>query len=223
MVKKSVAIIMVFSMLLMTACGKEADPVAEVTVTEETSSVEEIKDIPTEAASSDASEDDLSQIKAAGDVEVDKGLFNVELTIPAEFVGDVTQEKLDESVAEKGYKSATLNEDGSVTYVMTKSQHEELVKVIEGEINDGMKGMIGSEDYPDITDVTANSDYTSFAITTKNAEPNMNETLSVMIYYMYGGMYAVFNGEKAENIHVDFVNADSGEVISSADSKNMGK
>ncbi len=39
---------------------------------------------------------------------------------------------------------------------------------------------------------------------------------------MYGGMYGVFSGEKPENVHVEFVNADSGEVISSGDSKDMG-
>ena len=50
----------------------------------------------------------------------------------------------------------------------------------------------------------------------------MSESFSVMALYMYGGMYAIFNGEDAENIHVDFVNADTGEVISSADSKNLG-
>lgn len=33
--------------------------------------------------------------------------------------------------------------------------------------------------------------------------------------------YHIFNGTTVDNIHVDYVNADSGEIISSADSKDM--
>ena len=43
-----------------------------------------------------------------------------------------------------------------------------------------------------------------------------------MAFYTYGGMYAIFNGETVDNIHVDFVNTDTGEVISSANSSDMG-
>ena len=35
-------------------------------------------------------------------------------------------------------------------------------------------------------------------------------------------MYGIFAGEEADNVHVDFVNADSGEIISSANSEDMG-
>ena len=45
--------------------------------------------------------------------------------------------------------------------------------------------------------------------------------MSIIVFYMYGGMYAIFNGSDVGNIHVDFVNADSGEIINSADSSDM--
>ena len=174
---------------------------------------------PTE---SDTADDGMKQLEAIGNVDVDKGLFDVTLTIPKDFVGDTTQEKLDESAKEHGYQSATLNADGSVTYVMTKAQHREMMDGITESINNSLAEMVGSEDYPNITAVTANDDFTSFTITTKNAEPDMSESFAVIGLYMYGGMYAIFNGETADNIHVDFVNADSGEIISSANSEDMG-
>ena len=43
-----------------------------------------------------------------------------------------------------------------------------------------------------------------------------------MALYMYGGMYGIFAGEKVDNVQVDFVNADSGEIISTGNSKDMG-
>jgi hypothetical protein len=81
--------------------------------------------------------------------------------------------------------------------------------------------MVGSENYPNITSITTNDNYTSFTITTKNATPDTSESFAVLGMYIYGGMYAVFSGEEVDNIHVDYVNADSGEIISSSDSSDM--
>ncbi len=163
------------------------------------------------------------QIEAIGDINVDKGIFDVTLTIPADFAGDVTQEELDETAKENGYQSATLNSDGSVTYVMTKAQHKEMLSGIKESIDQTLNEMVGSEDYPNITAITANEDFTVFTVTTKNDEPDFAESLAVVGFYMYGGMYAVFSGDEVDNIHVDFINADTGEIISSADSSEMGE
>lgn len=223
MKKSIVAVILslVMSVTMTSGCGKKAeapgpDPAPAVETPADQSEETDI------TAENDDFEKSMKQVEAIGDVDVDKGLFDVTLTIPKDFIGDdMTQEKLDESVKEKGYKSATLNGDGSVTYVMTKAQHKEMVDGIKESINETLAEMVGSEDYPNITDVTANDDFTSFTITTKNTEPDLSESFAVMGLYMCGGMYAIFNGVKVDNIHVDYVNADSGEIISSANSKDM--
>ena len=82
--------------------------------------------------------------------------------------------------------------------------------------------MIGSEDYPNATAAEHNDNYTSFTVTTKSEELGFNESFSVLSFYIYGGMYNSFNGTPADNIHVDFINEASGEVIDSFDSENMG-
>lgn len=177
----------------------------------------------TQTADSDTeTDDDFSELEALGDVEVDEGLFNVELTIPKDFIGETTQEELDKIASEKGYKSATLNEDGSVTYIINKKQHKEMLDGITQSIDESLAEMVGSESYPNITNVEANSDYTHFTVTTKNTELDMAESFSVMGFYMYGGMYGIFSGKEVENVQVDFVNADTGEIIESANSKDAG-
>ena len=56
---------------------------------------------------------DASSSDGSGMVEVDSGLFNVTITVPATFVEEgATQESLDATAKEEGYKSITLNEDG---------------------------------------------------------------------------------------------------------------
>ena len=39
---------------------------------------------------------------------------------------------------------------------------------------------------------------------------------------MMAGVYNTFNGTPVDNVHIDFVNADTGEVISSSDSADSG-
>lgn len=214
--KKKVIAVLLTTCLVFTGCGESksssASEPAETTPAEETA----------QDAEEETEDDESSDLDALGDLEVEKNLFDVTITVPADFVGETTQEELDAEAAEIGYK-VTLNEDGSATYVMTKGQHKELMKGISDSINESFSEMIGSEEYPNITDISANDDFTSFTVTTKNSEPDMNESFAVMIFYMSGGMYQIFNGTTADNIHVDYVNADSGEVISSADSKDMAE
>lgn len=169
----------------------------------------------------DSTEENVADINSLGDVEVEKELFDVNITVPADFVGEATQEELDKVAEEKGFQSITLNEDGSATYVMTKSQHKKLMEETATNINDQLQEMVGSEDYPNFTDIKANSDFTEFTVTTTSTELDLTESFSVMAFYMYGGMYAIFNGETVDNIHVDFINADTGNIISSSDSSDM--
>lgn len=157
-------------------------------------------------------------------VEVEKQLFDVTLTLPASYIDEgTTQEKLEEEIkSNKGIKSVKLNEDGSVTYKMTKKAHQEMVQSIADSIDEAMKEMVGSEDCPDFVDVSANEDYTTFTVKMSANELSLNEAFSVIAFYFYGGMYGAYNGETPENIHVDFVNADTGEIIESSDSADAG-
>lgn len=154
-------------------------------------------------------------------IEVDENLFTMELTIPADFVGETTQEELNQTAEQEGIKSITLNEDGSATYVMTKKKHKEMMKKIKEGIDKELNALVGSEDYPNFTKVEANKDYTLFTITTTSTELDFAESFSVLNFYLQGGLYNAFNGTPVDNIHVDFINADSGEVIESSDSSDM--
>lgn len=215
--KKVLAVVLTGS-LLLTGCGGGSSSSA----VEAPSSVAESSVVASDlskVAESSAS-DIASVLDALGDVDVEKELFDVTITIPSDYMEGATQEDLDAKASEIGYK-VTLNDDGSATYVMTKKQHKDMMDGISDSIKSSLNEMVGSEDYPNVTGISANDDFTVFTITTRNTEPDMNESFAVMALYMYGGMYHIFNGTTVDNIHVDYVNADSGEIISSADSKDM--
>ena len=71
---------------------------------------------------------------------IEKGLFDVTLNVPAEYIDEgITQEQLDRTVKEeKELKSATLNNDGSVTYVMSKSQHKKMMEEIKENLDNSL-------------------------------------------------------------------------------------
>ena len=158
------------------------------------------------AASTSASEDGMN---------VEKNLFSVTLTYPASMVDEgTTQDSLnDEIKGIDGIKSATLNEDGSVTYIMTKAYHKQIMDDMAQTIDESMAEMVGSADYPNFTKVEANEDYTVFTVTTKSKSLSLDESLSLLQFYTEGAFYSVVSGNDADSIHVDFVNADTGEVI----------
>ena len=148
------------------------------------------------------------------------GLFNVALTIPAEYVEGTTQKELNKQAKEGTFKSATLNKDGSVTYVMSKSQHKEILNTLKDSIADELNKIPNSTDYPNVTKVEANDDYTKFTVTTASTELSFEEQFLSVQLYIYGGMYNAFNN-LSPVISVDYVNADSGATIYSGKSSDI--
>lgn len=220
--KKFVCLILAASMLLsLCACGQSAGSTGDVSAQPDGASEEPAAEENAGSAEDDL-DDDLNALDALGDIETDKGLFNVTLTIPADFVDEgTTQDSLDQQAKKSGWRSATLNEDGSVTYVITKAQHKEMMDGVRETIDTAIKEMIGSEDYPSITAIDVNDDYTQFKVTLSDDEMGLMDAFSTLAFYMYGAMYHVFNGTEAGNISVQYINGSTGEVIEEANSADM--
>lgn len=216
--KKALLTTIFICTLSLTACGSKSAP--ETTVA--TTAAPVVETTIEETIEKDELEEAVSAIEAVGSVTVEKELFDVKLTIPADFIGETTQEELEAEAKENGYK-VVLNEDGSATYEMTKSQHKKMMEEIKESLVQSITEMVGSEEYPNFTDIKYNDDFTEFTITTKSTELDMMESISTFMFYMSGGLYNIYNGTPVDNVHLEFVNADSGEVIYSSDSSNVGK
>lgn len=214
--KKLIVISLIISIFIIVGCGDKEE--VEI-VTETGNQLVEESETSTKTEAN-TGQSDLSELEAIGEIEVEKELFDVILTIPAEYIGEATQEELDIMANDAGYESISLNEDGSATYVMTKRQHKELLETMSDSIQSTLQSMIASEEYPNITSVETNDNFTQFTITTTSTELSLAESFSVMGFYMYGGMYSIFEGTDIENISVTFINANSGEIITTANSSD---
>lgn len=212
--KKKLLLLFLVGTLQLSACGSDnATDQSETTNTK--TNVENGTD------KSPETEPSVENVDVIGDIDVDKGIFDVVLTIPSDFVGEKTQEDLDNLANELGFKSIVLHEDGSATYTMTKKQHKQILSEYKDQIDTSLNEMIGSDDYPNFIKIEPNDNYTEFTVTTKSTELDLAESFSVLSFYLYGGLYSSFSGEKIDNISVTFVNADSGEIIETANSSDM--
>lgn len=241
--KKGIAIFLVIVFAFSTfSCGtKKDDSTAssgenkstESIAAEDTSTAEQEKHIEETAAVSvsEATEDisstedddfekDMEELSAIGDVEVENGILTVSITIPAELVGEITQEELDEGNG-TNYVSAVINDDGSVTYKMTKAQHKEMLASLVKGFDEGIQEMVDDNENYSIASVTYNEDFTVFDVTMDGNELGLGDSFSVMAFYMYGGMYGIFTGKRPEHVVVNFYDPE-GNLIESGDSAYFG-
>ena len=201
------AIIMV---VVMVGCG--AKGLVEETVPTQEPVIGEVVEEEDVAVEADVEEDPGKEEKP---IEVVEEAFDVTLTIPKDWVGDeATQEHFDGQAKENGWKSATLNEDGSVTYVMTKTQHKKMVDDLAQGIEDFFEERIAESDGGKYVSITANNGYTEFTVVTKESKTDIFDFATDIGLSYLGGMYSVFSGEGEKPITIKYVNAETGDIIS---------
>lgn len=214
--KKLISLYLVFCMLLsLVAC---AAPTKSDTANAE--------NMPNEPQVTDSKEDTIEdvawdELESLGNIKAENGILIVTITLPADFVGeDMTQAKLDEDAGDE-YISAKLNEDGSVTYKMTKKQHKAMLDDMVEDMDEALQEMIDSDDYA-ITGIKHNKDYTQFDVTLSTEEVGLVESFMAIAFYMYGGMYGIFSGHEATNVIVNYFSA-SGALLQTANSADMAE
>lgn len=138
-------------------------------------------------------------------VEVDKGLLNVEVTLPSTLFEDTPEEEIISNAKTEGFKDVKVNEDGSVTYKMTKAEHEDLMKEMDTEIVATIKELKNSEDYPSIKEITYNDNFTEFDVTVSREQyENGFDGFAILTLAISGMYYGAFDGRKGEDLHVTF-------------------
>ncbi len=185
---------------MISACG-ESEAIDEAV------GEEEVEPIPVEEG--EAVDEDQS-------VDVDTGLLSVVITIPPDMLEGQDIEQLIADAEEAGVREATENEDGSLTYEMSRATHNEMIKEMEEGINENLEEIKDSEDYPSIQDVTANNSYSEFTLVVdQEAFENSFDGLAALGLAMTGMYYQQFNGDDPDHmkVTVHFKNAETGEVF----------
>jgi hypothetical protein len=212
--KKATAIVVILSLVLsLCGCGAAEQHGKDASVA--TESVAPGTQMPTE----DPMAEDMEALAAIGEVAVENGILTVSVTLPASLVGEgADQTKLDAEAGSR-YQSARVNEDGSVTYKMTKAQHQEMLTSLKESIDGAIQEMIDSEEFH-YGQIKYNSNMSVFDATMTVSELGLADSFAIVAFYMYGGIYQIFCGDKSDSIQVNFYGPD-GALITNADSADM--
>lgn len=220
--KKIITLLMAVLMpVSLIGCGSSTEPAAAASAQPEASAETQ----PETAAETPAPEEEIEdegwdKLESLGNVKTENGIFYVYVTVPAELAGsDITQESIDAKAGET-YTSGKINDDGSVTYKMTKKQHKAMMEGIRESFDSNFAEITASADNA-ITKIEHNDNYTKFDITLSTNEVGLGESFMALAFYVCGGMYGIFSGEQPKEVIVNYY-APDGTLISSGSSANAG-
>ncbi len=149
-------------------------------------------------------------------VQVDKGLLDVELTLPADFFDGQTPEEIEASAKKQGVKEVKVNEDGTVYYKMSKSDHKKMMEKLKTSIQESMDELITSGEMSSLKEIKYNKDFTEFDVTVdREAFENSMDAFMIFTFALSGSFYNAFDGENIEDlkITVNMIDAETKEVF----------
>jgi len=185
--------------------NESSEPVEELNLSDQESESE----ITIEPSGASTSTEEVSE-----GIEVDEGLLNVTITIPASFFEDKTDFDPDTYAEENGFKEAVVNEDGSVTITMSKRKHNELMAEMETDVNRILEGMVESENTTYIKEIASSKGYKTVTVSVdKEAYENAWDLTPLSIYFSVA-FYQMLDGAKP-HCEVIIKDVETGEVLKS--------
>ena len=160
---------------------------------------------------------DAGSADAAGSAAADEE-EKVTVVIPTVYEDVKTQAEADEICRRNGYESAVLEEDGSLTIVMSRSVYDEMIRQYKESVDKGIAEITAGDS--SIVKIEYNEDYSEFTVTVSEDELGIIERQAADELVMYGTLYHVYTGNDVDHITVNYVNG-SGETVETADSGSL--
>lgn len=158
------------------------------------------------ACGSDEKASDEQGTQEEQGIEVDKGLANVELTLPATFFEGSTKEEIEANAGSDGIKEVKVNEDGSVYYKMSKSAHNEMLENAGEGIVETIDEMINSEDFTSFKEISYNKDFTEFDIkVNRESYENSFDGFGIFGLAFASAFYSALDGKNLDDARITMV------------------
>lgn len=132
-------------------------------------------------------------------VEVDKGLLNVEITLPEIFFEDEELADIEAQMEEEHNANVTKNDDGSITVKMSKKEHKQLLSEMGDEFIETIDGIIEDDEFASIEDITYNRDFSQFNVIVDRAGfENSFDGFALFALGLPSLIYQLFDGKDIE-------------------------
>ncbi len=163
-------------------------------------------------------ENEASDINAIGKTKVEKGWFDVKITIPKELVQE--DASLD-AEQEDGVFKIERNADGSETIYMSKQKHQAILQSFQEQFKENNNKIIANSKGHRIVNIESNPTFTDYKVYLNATELNLEESVLTMQFSMQGAFYGIFSGDKAKRVHVQYIHATTGDIIEDWDTDKL--
>ncbi|KYG91894.1 hypothetical protein [Metasolibacillus sp. FSL K6-0083] len=141
---------------------------------------------------------------------------NVEIKLPASFLEGQNVEDVIANAKEEGISEVTKNEDGSLTYKMSKDKHKEMMQELEDGILESIEEIKSTDNFPSIKDVDYDKKYTEFTLTVEKEKFEGSFDAIASFGLAIAGMYhQIFSGANAEDykVTIHYKDEANGEIF----------
>ncbi|MFB6367300.1 hypothetical protein ACFCP7_25280 [Paenibacillus elgii] len=170
------------------------------------------EDTPKQAAQEKNAENKEAEKKS---IEVQENLLSVEITIPASLVGKNIDNAV-ENAKKKGVSDIKKNDDGSLTYKMSKRKHKEMLDEMKAEIVKQVDEVKDGTKFKSVKNVEYNNDLTEFTITVdEKAFSKSMDGMAGMGLGLTSRFYQIMSGVKPgeDKTVIQYKDSDTGKVI----------
>lgn len=139
-----------------------------------------------------------------------------QITVPASFFDEMTEDEIMDAAKEEGFKSCVVNEDGSVTYTMTAKKKAEILKEYEDSVDESINKLLeGDGKVESFTDIKYTNNFDEFDVYVDSSKYSLFDNLYVLTFYISGAYCQIFNGVSLDKIDVkvNFIDKDNNEVL----------
>lgn len=151
-------------------------------------------------------------------IEVDKGLLNVEITLPSNFFDEEELASIEENIEQETQEAeVTKNDDGSITVKMSKSDHKKMLEEMKEELIVAIEDILEDENFVSIQDISYNKDFSNLTIVVSDQETfeNSLDGFATLTLGVGSLLYQAFDGKDLEKdkVTLEIVDESTNETI----------
>lgn len=151
-------------------------------------------------------------------IEVDKGLLNVEITLPTNFFDEEELASIEENIEQETQEAeVTKNDDGSITVKMSKSDHKKMLEEMKEEFIVAIEDILEDENFVSIQDISYNKDFSNLTIVVSDQETfeNSLDGFATLTLGVGSLLYQAFDGKDLEKdkVTLEIVDESTNETI----------
>lgn len=164
-------------------------------------------------ANSQASRPEGPAVKAG--LVIDEDADEVHITLPESIVDPKIIGNLSDDDKANGFKSVTINSNGTATYTISQADYAAFMQQLAGKAK--AYADIMPDEFKSVTNATVNDNMQEGTITVKRAayEKGMDATVAPLVLYAQVAFYQVFDGVPEEDIkmQIHLIDESTGEIF----------